>query len=138
MSYVDIDGALVQAYIDMALGLPTKYPNDQFEIPASGDWAIVNLLWAGTAPGSIKEMGFDEHVGILQIDFNTEAGNGRNVLVGYMQAVYDQFVAGKRLTRNSQVVHIDATSRVPLRQVDGWMRATVNVNWTARTTRPGV
>lgn len=138
MSYVDIDGALIQGYLDMALGLPTSYPNQDFEIPDSGDWAILTQLPSGTAPASLKEMGMDEHVGILQIDFNTESGNGTDDLESYRQAVYDQFVAGKRFTRNLQVVHIDATSRVPLRQVDGWMRATVEVNWTARTTRPGV
>lgn len=138
MSLVDIDGALVQGYLAMALGLPTAYEGVKFTPPDTSDWASVFIVPADSDPFSLGVNGTDLHVGFMQIDFNTEPGKGRAGLTAYAQAVRDAFIVGKGYTRNSQNVRITSTSRSQVRRVDSWLRLSMTVNWQAETIRPTI
>lgn len=141
MSLAKIDYALVNAYIGLGLGLSTAYEGQHFRPPTNGaDWAAVFILPASNAPATLGVGGEDEEVGILQIDFNRKpaANDTRATLIGYAQAVFDEFVAGKSYERLGQLVTIQSASRSPIREVDGYLRVSVSVNWIARTTRPEI
>ncbi len=139
MSVLDIDGALIQAYVDLALGLSTSYEGEEHSPPTDGsDWASLFIVPGPIEFNSLGEGGTDLHVGFMQIDFNTKHGTGRATLLGYVQTLRDEFVGGKAYTQNSQRVRIDTVERSAVRQVKGWMRISVTVNWEAETIRPAI
>lgn len=137
MSLLSIDGALIQAYLDLCLDLPTAYEGVHFKPPES-DWAAVFIVPASSDPATLGVNGSDRHTGFMQIDFNTEQGSGRATLIDYAQTVRDAFVAGKWFTQDGQNVRITSVSRTNIREVDGWMRLTVTVNFEADTIRPEI
>lgn len=138
MSLIDIDGALIQGYIDIGQALPTAYEGADFKPPSNAPWASVFIIPADSPPATLGAGGMDEHIGFMQIDYNTPAGAGRAGLIAYAQAVRNQFVAGKTFTRNSQTVTVDSVDRSNIRHVDGWLRISLTINWTARTIRPEI
>jgi len=138
MSLINMDGALIQAYVSANLGLSTAYEGADFTPPASADWAAVSILPASTAPVTLGKLGEDEHLGIMQIDFSSRPGRGRATLIGYAQSILTAFVAGKSFSRSGQYVTIESVSRSPIRQVDGWLRVSVSISWIARTIRPEI
>jgi hypothetical protein len=138
MSIALIDGALVQAYIDIGQGLSTAYEGIHFEPPHNANWAAVFQLPAGSPPATLGVGGQDEHTGVLQINYNIKPGTGRSQLYTYAQAALTKFVAGRSFSSSGQYVTIESSGRTPIRAVDGWLRISVNVNWIARTTRPEI
>lgn len=137
MAFVDIDGALIQAYINLGLGLPTAYEGQEFDPPNDfSDWAQVRSLPAGTEVASLGVNGIDRHTGILDIQFATAPGKGTSALLGYAEAIRNEFVAGKDYTLNGQVVKSEGVDRSQIIEVDGWLRITASVKWVADTIRP--
>jgi hypothetical protein len=138
MSIANIDKALVDAYIDIGQNLATAYEGIHFEPPHNADWAALFVLPAGSPPATLGVGGQDEHIGILQIDYNIKPGVGRSQLYTYAQAALDKFVAGRSFSSSGQYVTIESSGRTSIRAVDGWLRMSVSVNWLARTTRPEI
>jgi hypothetical protein len=139
MSMLDIDGALIQAYVDLGMGLSTAYEGVHFDPPKDGtDWASVFIVPATIDYNSLGNNGEDIHIGFMQIDFNVEHGVGRAALLGYAQQIRDEFTGGKGYTQNSQNVRIDTVDRTAVRESDGWMTISVTVNWEATTIRPTI
>jgi len=139
MSILDIDGALIQAYVDLGLGLSTAYENAHFVPPTDGSaWAAVFIVPAVTDFFTLGSNGEDLHTGFMQIDFNVAHGTGRAALVGYYNSVRASFIGGKAFTKNSQSVQITTVERSSVREADGWMRLSVTVNWQAETIRPTI
>ncbi len=139
MALIDIDGALIHGYIDIGLGLDTAYEGEEFPPPTDGsDWAAVFILPAVTDFNSLGVNGTDLHEGFMQIDFNTPHGKGRAQLLSYAQSVRDEFVGGKAYTLNSQRTRITTVERSSVREVDGFMRLSMTVNWEADTVRPTI
>lgn len=137
MSQLSIQNALVGAYIDGGLGIDTAYEGMQFK-PGENAWASVFMLPAGAGPATLGVGGEDEHTGIMQIDINVRQGFGTAQMLELSQQVLDVFVSGRRFTCDNQSVLIASASRNPIRNIDGWLRGGVSVNWLARTTRPEV
>jgi len=137
MTVLQMDAALITAYQALALGLATSYDGEEFTPPTDGsDWARCSQLPSGTTVRSLGIAGRDNHRGIFQIDYNSEAGSGRAVLLGYVQATLDQFVAGKGFTSGGQLVRIRSAERSSVREADGYQRATVSIFWEADSIRP--
>lgn len=140
MSVLDIDGALIQAYIDLDLGLSTAYEGVEFEPPTTNGakWASVFIVPAVTDFNSLGSNGTDLHTGFMQIDFNVKPGIGRALLVGYYDTIRASFIGGKAFTQNSQSVRINTVERSSIRSVGGWNRISITINWEAETIRPTI
>ncbi len=139
MSLINIDTALIQAYISLAMGLSTAYEGEHFEPPTDGSaWASVFIVPSIIDVGSLGAGGQDHHRGFMQIDFNVKHGTGRATLVGYAQTLRTAFITGKTYTSNSQNVQITSVDRSGVREIDGWMRISVTINWIAATARPAI
>ena len=139
MALIDIDGALIAAYIALGMGLETAYEGEEFSPPRDGsDWASLFIVPATSEFNSLGVNGTDLHTGFMQIDFNTKHGTGRAALLGYVETIRAEFVGGKAFTQNSQSTRIDTVERSAVREVDGFMRISVTVNWEAETIRPAV
>ena len=139
MALIDIDGALIQGYLDIGLGLDTAYEGEEFTDHApEDDWAAVFIVPATSGFNSLGVNGTDLHEGFMQIDFNIPHGKGRADLLSYAQSVRDEFVGGKAYTLNSQNTRITTVERSSVREVDGWMRISMTVNWESETVRPTI
>lgn len=139
MALIDIDGALIQGYIDLAIGLDTAYENVAFPPPIDGaDWAAIFMLPGVVEYNSLGAGGQDLHNGAMQIDFNTPHGKGRAALIGYAQTIMDEYVGGKYYTKNSQNVRIDTVDRSQIVEDAGFMKISVTVNWEAIVIRPAI
>lgn len=138
MSLKDIDGALIEAYLDLGLGLPTAYEGESFKPPTGCDWAAVSIVPAPTFPYTLGVNGEDLHTGFMQVDFFRPLNTGRAALIEYAQAAMDAFIAGKGFSRNGQNVLITSTGRSGIRQDGGFLRLTVTVNFEAATIRPEI
>ena len=139
MSMILIDGALIQGYVDLAMGLSTAYEGEEFAPPTDGsDWAALFIVPAVIDFNSLGVNGTDLHTGFMQIDFNVPHGKGRAALIGYAQTIRDEFTGGKTYTKSTQNVRITNTERSSVREEDGWMRLSVTVNWEAETIRPAI
>jgi len=135
MSFKGVNAALMFAYSELGLGLPTAYEGVSFE-PASGaDWAAVFVLPAINEPITLGIGGEDEEEGILQIDFNVPEGDTTAGLLGYADTVQSVMVAGQSFTQNTTSVYIRNVDRTNIRAVDGWLRITLNIIWYSRYTR---
>jgi hypothetical protein len=139
MTAQEVDTALLQALVDLALGIPIAYPNEDFTPPTDGsDWIMTTQLPAITEAASLGVGGWDRLLGILQIDFNSKPGTGTATLLGYAQAALDEYVAGKNYTSGSQTVKVLQAYRSQILEIDGWARVAVSVSWQALTVRPAI
>jgi hypothetical protein len=132
-----IDSALIQAFTDLNLGLPTAYEGEEFRKSDKDDeWAEIHILPVITQVATLGVAGQDEHSGIMQIGFNVRPGTGRAALIGYCDTIRAEFFAGKAYSANDQEVFINSVDRSAIDIVNGWMHIDVSINWIARTIRP--
>lgn len=139
MSAIEIDGALIQGYIDLNLGIETAYENRNFKPSGDdGHWAKVSIVPAITEVFTMGVNGSDLHSGFMQIDLNVPENTGRGALVAYYDTFLINWPVGKVFIKNSQTVRVTSVERSAVRNVDGWSRLSVTVNWEAETIRPSI
>jgi len=139
MTMLQMDGALITAYQAVGLGLTTAYEGEEFIPPKDGsNWAAVFIVPAVIDFNSLGVNGTDLHRGFMQVDFNCKHGTGRATLVGYAESMRAYFIGGRALTLSGQNVRVLTVDRTPVREIDGWMRLSVTVNWESETIRPAV
>lgn len=134
---VNIDAALVQAYLAVGLGLPTAYENKDFA-PPSANWASVSNHPAGKNPVTLGDGGEDNTSGYFQIDLHTPENKGRTALLGLADTVLGYFFSGQRFQSNGQVVTIRRSSLSPIHKDDQTASfvLSVSVYWDSRSNRP--
>lgn len=141
MSETNINAALVSA-ATAALGSGftgrIAFEGRDFTPPTSGKWAAIFNLRAGIDVVTLGVGGQDEHSGVLQIDVSVPENSGTGTLLTDADALHAYFVAGTYFTYSGQDVlvrHCDVSS---IRQIDGYLRVSASVTYTARSTRPEI
>lgn len=140
MSEKQIDRALERAAALALAPLPVATEGNPFVPPVNAAWAQLHNIPAGTPVATLGEGGQDDHIGIYQIDVNVpeNSAQARPILLGWVDALRAAFVAGRLLTHDGQSVRVRSAERSQIRRVDGWMRVSVSVNYSALTTRPEI
>lgn len=148
MSESKIDAALVTAYRAAmpALVDSTSYEPGvgsdglPFRRPVDAKWAGLTNLRAGSDVASLGVGGQDESTGVFQIDINVPETNlsAKPALLTDADALNNYFVAGRLLTYQTQAVRVRRADVSPIRRVDGWLRISVSVTYSAFTTRPEI
>ncbi len=139
MSEIKIDRALERAAAMALAPLPIATEGNPFT-PPNGPWAQFTNLRAGADVVSLGVGGQDEHRGVYQIDVSVPESSAqpRPELLGRADALRAVFVAGRVLTHEGQRVRVRSADVSQIRRVDGWLRVSVSVNYSAFTTRPEV
>lgn len=119
MSILQVNGALVQAYKDLNLSLPTAYEARDFKVPADTAWAAVFNLPASLAVDTLGDDGLNRYVGLFQIDFHSRDNSGTAVLLNYADTVIAAFPPGKRVSYEDQEVRLRRVSPTPIRRGEG-------------------
>lgn len=136
-NYLDIEKALIKAYNDLALGLPTSYPAAELDDKQKPDglWAAVHNIRGSSQPVTLGDQGEDNHPGFMQIDLNYPKNKGSGDLLAKADEILSAFPAGRSLAYNSQEVKVLGTSLSPGRYVGGYYRISLTINYYARTQR---
>ena len=114
----DINAALVSAYRDMGLGLPTAYELRDFSPPSSSPWARINNFPADKFVDTLGDGGQNTAVGFFQISFFVPENDGTGRILGYADAALAYFKNGRRFGYNGQQVKINRGEMTPLRKDD--------------------
>lgn len=140
MSEVKINAALVSAYRAAmpALVDSTAYEGAAFQPTTGAKWAQITRLPAGNDPVTLGVGGQDEHSGVFQIDVNVPEDTGTATLLADADTLRAYFVAGRSFTYQSQSVRVRRADVSPIRRVDGWLRVSVSVTYSAITIRPEI
>ena len=103
----EVESALVTAYQEVNLGLPTAFPNRKFVPPTDGAlWAGVSFAFAQPTVATLGTGGEDETRGFMQVDFNIPIGAGRNLTNEASTALQNFFTAGRKLVYGGTQVDI--------------------------------
>ena len=133
MTISKVHSALIDAYQDMDLGLPTAYETRDFTPPAGQPAAYLVTLPATLDPSTLGAAGLDLYVGIFQIDFSVPENTGTGKLLQWADAVRAYFYAGRTLHYNGQAVRVRKTEPSSIRRTEGGGRfvITLSVRWNA-------
>jgi hypothetical protein len=137
MSIARVHSALVLAYQEMGLALPTGYETRDFTPPASGAWADIVNIPASLDPLTLGNEGEDLYIGVFQIDIHVPENTGTGMLLDYADVIRSYFYVGRTLLYNGQRVRIRKTQPSPIRRAEGGGRYTISlsVTWNAWLSR---
>ena len=140
MSETKINAALVTAYRAAmpALVDATAYEGASFTPTVGQKWAQLTNLRASADPVTLGTGGQDEHSGVFQIDVNVPEDTGTATLLADADTLRAYFVAGRSFTYQTQSVRVRRADVSPIRRVDGWLRVSVSVTYSAITIRPEI
>jgi len=135
MSLAKIESALIQAYEEAALGLPTAYENRGFDPPNDAPWAALYVLPNQPDVVTLGNGGEDDHTGVLQIDLRYPLNAGNGAAVAMADLIRDVYEAGVDLTYEDQVVVITGCGRSSGARELGMYKIIISITWYARTHR---
>lgn len=140
MSEIKINAALVAAYRAAmpALVDSTAYEGASFTPTIGSKWGQVTNLRAGADVATLGTGGQDETTGVFQIDVSVPENTGTAALLADADTLRAYFVAGRGFTYQSQSVRVRRADVSPIRRVDGWLRVSVSITYSALTTRPEI
>lgn len=119
MSILQVNGALVKAYKDLNLSLPTAYETREFTPPTDTAWAAVFNLPASLSVDTMGDDGINLYVGLFQIDIHTPDKAGTAVPLNYADTIIAALPPGKRVAYEDQEVRIRRVSPSPIRASEG-------------------
>lgn len=132
----ELRAALVQGVVSCALAIDTAYPNVPFEKPAPNTpWAAVSVIPGPARVASLGDGGEDEHLGVLQIDLNYPLRQGEVAQNVKADVIASYFQAGRALVSGGTTVTVVSCAKSAAREVDGWYRVSMSINWYARARR---
>lgn len=136
MKYAAIYSALVTRYEAGAFGLPTAYPNKQFEPVGQDAYAQILYLPADVTPVSSGPTGLDLHEGIMQITLRYPSDKGQGDLLAKADQIAQHFRAGsERPVYDGQDVILRGVRCSPPTVIGGWLVAAVSINYSAYVRR---
>ncbi len=136
--HTDIERAITQSVLDCDTGLPFAIENAPFDKPDDGSpWMAMWIVPSqnGVRAVTCGDAGEDEHVGILQLDLNYPVGKGTKALRLVADKIARFYVAGRRMISGLAGVEVISCSKSLGREVDGWWRVSMTINWRARLSR---
>lgn len=134
MSIAKIRSALIQAYMDCSLGLPTQYPNMQYQ-PTGGTWVSLSIINGRAFPATLGNGGADELRGILQISIHMEPNTGDGFYYNAVDTLRAKFIAGKAFTFDGTWVRVTSTSPRTTFYNPPYTTGVVEVEWESRINR---
>lgn len=110
-----------------------------FKPTVDDTWAQLHNLRASAAVASLGSGGQDDHVGVYQIDVNMPLGTATKAdLLAHADTLRAALPAGMLLTHESQTVRVVRADTSPIARVDGWLRISVSITYSAYTFRPEI
>lgn len=142
MSLGNVQSALISRLSGFLNGLQVGYPNkamsDKPKPKGSNKWAQISFVPNTPGEGAKSELGNsgrDFATGFLQVDMNYAPNTGDGAARDDFEAIRALFPKGSSIAHDGQSVSIKSTGRTQGRDVDGWYRVSVTINWYAQVPR---
>lgn len=114
----------------------TAFENQPFDPTGKAKWYIFSFLPNRPEVATLGSGGTDEISGLVQVDINIIAGQGKKGVDADIDALRLAFTAGARLVNNPVNVIVKSCGRNGTgRKVDGFYRFTVTIEWETRIPR---
>lgn len=114
----------------------TAFENQPFDPKGKAKWYIFSFLPNSPQVATLGSGGQDAFTGIVQIDINIPAGDGKKGVEEDIDALRLAFTAGARFVNTPVNVIIKSCGRNGTgRKVDTFYRFTVTISWETRITR---
>lgn len=134
--FLKIEKALTQSVKALALNFPISYPNMELKDADKGDtWIGVSVLTASTNVATLGDKGEDNNPGVLQIDVNVAKSTGSGKQLEILDQIATAYPAGRPLQFQGQSVTVMSSSISPIRNVGGFAKRSISINYYARTVR---
>ena len=136
-NFYGAERTLIYAVSRVDAVLPRSYPNRPLPDQNKPDGLWLNLynFRGATEPVTLGDAGEDENNGFFQIDLNYPQNKGSKEILEKADEFARFFTAGKSLSFNDQKVKILSTSLSPGREVGGYYRVSLTINYYTRTMR---
>lgn len=133
MRYATIQKAFLQDWDAQAFGIATYYP-DRNAAPTS-DHAELAMLPAGNDVKTLGGDGENDVTGIFQITLKFRTGRGNGEILEQADTICQAYPSGRIITADSQQVRIWGAQLNGPRSDNGWLRATISINFSAYVRR---
>lgn len=136
MSANAIEQSLMKMAKEALAGKTVQWPNVKFEPPTNALWFRVFYMPADRHGATLGELGEDEIDGFLQIDVNVPTNSGEKLMREELDKLEKVFIAGAKASYSTSEASILACKRSPGRDVDGFYRVSLTVDFYGRIQRP--
>lgn len=130
---IEIDQALVEAFIDGSFGLPIAHENAQYSPVAGTAYAELRVLQNDRTPFAVD--GIDETDGVFRVRLFYPADKYSISAKTKADAIFAVFKIGKKLTYGGTTLRITSNQRQPGLAEDGWYQLVLTINYRAFITR---
>lgn len=130
-----VQAALFSGVKDALDGKAVQWPNRAFTPESGSLWFKVSYVPADRFRATLGDEGEDHVKGFIQIDVNAPAGAGESASRTELDALEVVFQGGEVLVYSGQEVTILACKRSNGREVDGFWRTSLTIDFYARLRR---
>lgn len=131
--FTDISAALSGRLNTLTGETPVAWENLDYT-PTDGVMFLrETLLPSSTLQTSFGNVGYDEHLGVYQIDVFAPKGGGKGAAIAKADSVADHFKRGTTLTYNSADVRIRTVSRAVFGYDENWLILSITIEYFAHT-----
>ena len=136
-NFLEIEKALIAGYEAVGTLVATAYPGKELTDADKPDdlWCHLHNIRADTDVFTLGGDGMDNNIGFMQIDVNYPKNKGSGAALAKADELATAFSAGTVLTYNTQNVRVIKTSLGPGRDIGGYYRISLTVNYYAFTQR---
>lgn len=137
MSLANVEFALRKAFRDGGFfaDANSAYDNAAFEPSAGTPWARITVIPTQPEVTSLGDTGYDEAVGVLQVDLFYPLNQGNGQALTKAEAIRSYFKAGKRFSYGGQDVVSRSAGYRNGREQNGWFRVMVEIQYIAHINR---
>ena len=133
MRHADIQAAFLSDWDAQDFGLQTILP--QRTAAPTNDHVRLNYLPAGNDVSSLGADGSNEVTGIFQADLCFRTGRGNGEILTQIDTISTAYPTGRRISHGGQEVIIRGASVSAPRSENGWLVASISINFSAYVRR---
>lgn len=133
MRHSDIQAAFLSDWDAQDFGITTFRPQRTHE--PTNDHVRLNYLPAGNDPSSLGADGSNEVTGIFQADLCFRTGRGNGEMLEKVDIISTAYPTGRRIEHGGQQVIIRGTTVSAPRVENGWLVASLSINFSAYVRR---
>lgn len=138
IKYFEVDKAVIDAIkARNEFGIPVEYPSTILTNVPDNLWCALHILRSDTIPQTLgpTTIGENDNPGIIQIDIYYPKNKGQGNLLKKIDEVVSTFTIGASLVYNTTMLKLTNMNVSTIREVDGWIKCSISINYTVRSTR---
>ena len=128
--------AVVDHILDRnAYNIPFEYPQVSLDVYPESLWGKFTMLRGPGNPETLGVNGYDQHVGVIQLDVNTPKNRGVAELLNKASEIANSFVAGQLIRKDDTCLRVGSVSVSSEREVGAYVKVSISVAYTLRAQR---